>query len=224
MLQKGDLKLSILALILVLFSSTANAILVTLDPDDYGLGVPLINPYVTTAYLDGSLEGDPWSSPLTAQDRREHGPDYQAPTGDLIFGAFPFIFPIPDYNYGFFGLGIKFNQDVFRVRLLANSLYTPGDLAAVWMAFDGDGNQLAFGTAGGDRPHYETFEIEIELRGIRSLILGGDAGTSAICFDYLTFEFDDLPDTSIPAPNPLALLLTGLAMIILRIKIRARQD
>lgn len=215
MLKKGSIKLSICTLLLALTSTAANAIVVTLEPDDYGLGVPLANSYVTTAFLDGSLEGDPWGNALTASDRRVHDPDYKAPTGDLIFGVFPFIVPTPGHH-SFFGLGIKFHQDVFRVTLLANSLYTPSDLSAVWIAFDNEGNQIAFGGAGGDRPFYETFEINIQAKGIRSLIIGGDHSTSAICFDQLTFEFDELPDASVPAPSPLILLAIGLATLLLR--------
>lgn len=213
----GACKSIVSALLLALAPGIANAIIVTLEPDDYGLGVPLANDYVTTAYLDGSLHGDPWSNVLTADDRSAYDPDYKAPTGTLTFGAFPFIAPFGEFGYT--GFGIRFYQEVTRVTLLANSIYPPGDLAAVWAAFDNDGNEVAFGSAGGDRPASETFEIDIQVKGIRSLVLGGDTGISAIYFDHLTFEFDEMPGGSVVEPNIFLLLVTGLLLIALRHKL-----
>lgn len=195
----------------------ANAVVITLEPDDFGVGASLENAYVRTAYVDNSAVGQPWENALTAVDRRGHDPEYAAPTGNLIFGAFAFLvydnFPGPGLSYG--GLGFKFNQDVSRVTLLANSLYTPGDLAAVWAAFDIDGNRITSGHAGGDRPASETFEIDIRATGIRSLIIGGDVGTAAICFDNLIFEFDEA-STVISEPNLIVLFLMGFIIIMVR--------
>lgn len=201
----------------------ANAIVITLEPDDFGVGTALENAYVRAVYLDDPANGQSWDNALTAKDRRDHDPEYVAPTGNLIFGAFPFMVydSTSESNYG--GLGFKFHQDVFRVTLLANSLYPPGDLAAVWKAFDIDGNQIAFGSAGGDRPPSQTFEIDIQAKGIRSLIMGGDASTAAICFDNLTFEFDESP-TVIPEPNLIVLFLMGFILVIARAQLSVQPN
>lgn len=201
--------------LMIAVSGTANAAFITLDPDDYGIGVPLENEFVTTAWVDGPLKNHAWNSALLARDGREYDPDYIAPTGNLIFGAFPFVFIEGDPAASFGGLGIKFHQDVSRITLLANSIYPPGDLSAVWMAFDIDGKQIATGYAGGDRPASETFKIEIEGKGVRSLILGGDYATSAICFDHLTFELDT---ASLSEPGSMVLFMMGLMVFALRLK------
>lgn len=198
-------------------SVTANAIIITLEPDDYGVGVALENAYVTTALVEGPLKNHSWNSALIARDGRENDPDYKAPTGDLIFGAFSFVYNgDPEVTLG--GLGIKFHQDVLNIKLLANSIYPPGDLMAAWLAFDIDGKQVAFGYAGGDRPPNETFEIEIQGRGVRTLVLGGDFATSAICFDRLTFELDESVASE---SESMVLLFMGLMILALRLKQRA---
>jgi len=197
-------------------SLTANASVITLEPDDYGVGVALENEYVTTALVEGPLKNHVWNNPVVARDGREQDLDYKAPTGDLIFGAFSFVYSgDPEVNLG--GLGIKFHQDVLNIKLLANSIYPPSDLMAVWIAFDIDGKEIASGYAGGDRPANETFEIEIQERGVRSLVLGGDFATSAICFDHLTFELDE---TTLSEPEPVILLVIGFMMLTLRLKLR----
>jgi hypothetical protein len=202
-------------------SSAVNAIQITLEPDDYGVGAPLENEYATTAWVDGPLKNQKWSSALLARDGREYDPGYSAPTGTLIFGAFPFIYDEHSPAASFGGLGIRFHQDVKRITLLANSIYPPGDLSAVWAAFDIDGNQIASGYAGGDRPATETFAIEIHSKGVRSLILGGDYATSAICFDHLTFEVDA---AFLSEPGTMIIFIIGLAMLILRPKRKQRQS
>jgi hypothetical protein len=197
-------------------SLTANASVITLEPDDYGVGVALENEYVTTALVDGPLKNHAWNNTLVARDGRDHDLNYEAPTGNLIFGAFSFIYNgDPEVDLG--GLGIKFHQDVSNIKLLANSIYPPGDLAAVWMAFDIDGNKIASGYAGGDRPANETFEIEIQGQGVRSLVLGGDFATSAICFDHLTFE---LKDVVVSESGSIVLFFMGLMILALRLKQR----
>lgn len=205
-----------LATLMVAISNSANAIHITLEPDDYGIGVALENEFVTTGWVDGPLKNHSWNNALFARDGREYDSNYIAPTGTLIFGAFPFIYS-DDSAASFGGLGIKFHQDVLRIRLLANSIYPPGDLSAVWMAFDIDGKQIATGYAGGDRPASETFEIEIQGKGVRSLVLGGDYATSAICFDHLTFELDT---TSLSDPGSMILLIIGLLVLTLRSKLK----
>lgn len=199
-------------------SNPVNAIQVTLEPDDYGIGAALENEFVTTAWVDGPLKNQKWNNALLAKDGREHDPDYRAPTGNLIFGAFPFIYDGSSSAALFGGLGIRFHQDVEKISLLANSIYPPGDLSAVWAAFDIDGNQIASGYAGGDRPARETFTIEIHGKGIRSLILGGDNATSAICFDRLTFEVNS---ASLPEPGAMMIFIIGLALVSLRPKLKA---
>lgn len=200
-------------------SVTTNAAIITLEPDDYGVGVALENEYVVTAVVEGPIKNHSWGAALVARDWREYDPTYKAPTGNLIFGAFPFVYGgDPEVNVS--GLGIKFHQDVFNVKLLANSIYPPGDLMAVWMAFDIDGKQIASGYAGGDRPTNETFEIEIQGTGIRSLVLGGDYNTSAICFDHLTFELDE---TVVSESGSVVLLFMGLMILALRLKQRVQQ-
>lgn len=206
------------AALMVAVSNTANAVPITLEPDDYGVGVALENEFVTTGWVDGPLKDHRWNKALFARDGREYDPNYTAPTGALIFGAFPFIYSDGNPGPSFGGLGIKFHQDVLRITLLANSIYPPGDLSAVWMAFDIDGKQVASGYAGGDRPASETFAIEIEGKGVRSLILGGDYATSAICFDHLTFELDT---ASLSEPGSMILLIMGLMGLTLRLKLKS---
>ncbi len=209
---KGSLRL-FFSVFMLAVTPFANAIVITLEPDDVGVGGELKNAHVQVAYVDDTVNGQSWDNVLTVRDGSD--PDYVAPTGNLIFGAFPFMVYDKDPKRTYGGLGFKFHQDVFRVSLLANSIYPPGDLAAVWKAFDIDGNEIANGYAGGDRPASETFEINVHAKGIRTLIMGGDVSTAAICFDNLVFEFDENP-SAVSEPNLMMLILMGFVIAVAR--------
>ncbi|HSC66727.1 MAG TPA: hypothetical protein VLC79_03480 [Cellvibrio sp.] len=218
--KNRPLRSSIRAIFAILafgFSLSVNAIVITFEPDDFHVGDALENSYVTTGLIDGPFKDHVWNKAIVAQDGRDNHPDYKAPTGTLIFGAFSFAHGgDPSASSG--GLGIKFHQDVLNITFLANSIYPPGDLSAVWMAFDIDGNRIASGYAGGDRPASETFSIDIGAKGVRSIILGGDYDTSAICFDRLTFEVEEI---HVPEPAGLLLLALGLLALMFPLKSRA---
>lgn len=203
-------------LLLCALAPLANAILITVEPDDYAAGAELTNvsPYVTLNVVYPDFPGS-YVGPIFADNDGALGdPNYVAPTGNLTFGnhAFFVFGEAPDYG----GFKMTFNQAVSNVSLLANNEYPPG-LSAIWAAFDYEGNIIGQGGAGQGVPLGETFEINIDLNDIWGVIVGGDASTAAINFDHLTFEVDDL--VSVPAPAPLLLLLIGLLGILIRRKV-----
>lgn len=214
MFCKGFLNVFLTMLLLPLIPLTANALIVTIEPDDYAPGADLSNvsPYVTLRSLIPTFPGVEIANVFADDDGALGSPDYVAPTGNQTFGNHAFIFGSPPDIGGF---NMNFNQAVNSVSLLANSEYPPG-LLAVWAAFDQSGNIIGTGSAGNGVPLGETFGINIVLDNIWSVIVGGDDSMAAINFDYLVFEFDDPVD--VPAPASLILLLSGLLMILLRKK------
>lgn len=207
----------IVSFVISALAPLASAALITIEPDDYAPGTNLTNisPYVTlnvvTPTFPGSYIGD-----IYADDDGALGdPSYVAPTGELTFGnhAFFVFGEAPDYG----GFSMTFHQAVSNVSLLANNEYPPG-LVALWAAFDYEGNIIGMGSAGNDASLGEIFEVSINMTNVWKVIVGGDASTSAINFDHLTFEIDDL--VSVPGPAPLLLLLTGLMGLVVRKKLR----
>lgn len=70
-------------------------------------------------------------------------------------------------------------------------------------------------------PADAVYNVNIQREGIWAVIVGGAEGYPTTNFDHLTFEIDE-PSTSVPAPNPLTLLLIGLAVITIRMKFRSQ--
>lgn len=220
MLKNCVVKLVVSAL-LTLTPIFASAMVITLEPDDFGMGVPLENDYAKVTYTDGS----PYSS-HTAMTASKPGewPGHKAPTGDMFFGNF--ALNSPHDTYGWSGMLILFSQAVSRVSLLANTM-SDDELHSIasWIAFDRAGNEIRLT----DRhlvnynvPLGQAYEINMRHEGIWSVVLGGIEGTNLVYFDNLTFEIDGHLDASVPAPNPLILLMLGLAIITLVAKFRSR--
>lgn len=216
MLKKGIVKVFVSAL-LAFTPVLANAVVITLDPSDFGAGVPLENDYVKAFSTEGSLGVKPW--PLTGYP------------GGSSFGVYELVPPLVTQegevlrDWG--GLLFQFNQEVSNVVILASE--TDGDRpwwagGAAWVAFDKDKKQIGYtGTTQPPQgsPFGATYEVNVRRDGIWSVMVGG-AGFRSTAFHHLTFAIDELPDASVPAPNPLVLLLMGLAMITLRAKFRAQ--
>lgn len=199
-------------LIVVVFAiipALANALIITLEPDDYGLGVPLQNEYVTVGSTDGSPYNLPPLTPITASQGSSWDADYKAPTGELTFGNYAFFPPGPLNEWA--GMVLGFNQAVSRVSVLANSGYKDQWFnSAAWVAFNQNGDVIGTGAAGVSEGFSDlTFEINIELDHIWKVIMGGAESIPYIYFDNLTFE---VPDASVPAPNPIILLMTSLLL------------
>lgn len=204
--------LKVIAVLLMLIPVLANALVITLEPDDYGMGVPLENEYVTVASTDGYSY--PWSSlsATTARGASLWDKDYKAPTGDLTFGNYSLTPPLLGSDRGWGGLLLRFNQAVSRVTMLANSGRSDQLFSgAGWVAFDFSGNQIGFGAAGPDGASGDVFEIDITLEDIWVVIMGGAETIPYIYFDHLTFE---VPEISVPAPNPFILLMISLLLCI----------
>ena len=203
---------------LTLIPALANALMITLEPDDYGLGVPLQNEYVTVRSSDGSPYNFPPSGAITAKNNSSWDTDYKAPTGDLTFGNYPLIPPqLSDWEWA--GMVLSFNQAVSRVTMLANSGYRDRWFnSAGWVAFNYDGEEIGSGNVGVPEGYgHLTFEIDIQLENIWKVIMGGAESTPYIYFDHLTFE---VPDAAVPQPNSLVMLLIGLACVVVRRRVR----
>ena len=143
-------------LLLCALAPLANAILITIEPDDYAAGTNLTNisPYVTLNVVSPGFPGSDVGS-IFADDNGALGdPDYVAPTGNLTFGNHAFFVFGEGPDYG--GFKMTFNQAVSNVSLLANNEYPPG-LSAIWAAFDYDGNIIGLSGAGQNVPLGETF-------------------------------------------------------------------
>lgn len=205
-----------LSVILYTFSSTASALLITVEPDDYAAGTNLttVSPYVTLESVTPAFPGSE-VGPIYADANGALGdPDYVAPTGELTFGNHAFFVYGEEPDLG--GFSMTFHQAVSNVSLLANNEYPPG-LLAIWAAFDYEGNIIGEGASGEGVALGETFAVNINLDNVWRVVVGGDASTAAINFDHLTFKVDDL--VSVPGPAPLILLLTALTALLLRRKI-----
>jgi hypothetical protein len=213
--RKGFFSLVASMLLFTLTPLAANALVITLEPDDYAPGTDLstVSPYVTLQSITPTYPGVEINSIHADDDGALGDPDYVAPTGNLTFGNHGFFVFGTEPDVG--GFSMSFHQAVNSVSLLANSEYPPG-LLAIWAAFDQAGNIIGTGSAGNGVPLGETFGIDIVLDGIWSVVVGGDDSMAAINFDHLVFEFDDPID--VPAPGTLILLLSGLLVMALRNK------
>ena len=134
-------------LLLCALAPLANAILITIEPDDYAAGTNLTNisPYVTLNVVSPGFPGSDVGS-IFADDNGALGdPDYVAPTGNLTFGNHAFFVFGEGPDYG--GFKMTFNQAVSNVSLLANNEYPPG-LSAICAAYDYDGNIIGLSGVG----------------------------------------------------------------------------
>lgn len=197
---------------LMIIPALANALVITLEPDDYGMDAPLQNEYVTVGSSDGSPYNLPPIIPIRAKNYSSWDADYKAPTGELTFGNFSF-FPATERS-DWSGLVLSFNQAVSRVTMLANSGYRDRWFnSAGWVALDQNGEEIGSGSAGvPEGQGHLTFEIDIQLENIWKVIMGGAESIPYIYFDHLTFE---VPAVSVPEPNPLFMLLVGIACLVL---------
>jgi hypothetical protein len=212
------LKVAALCLGIAVFaaSSAANAYAIMIEPDHYAEGTNLstIAPYVTLQYRGGFGGGS------SVYATRPSG-DFASPTGELGFG-----------NYGagavqcgghfdcYAGFGMTFHQPVDWVSLKAmNRGYgrTAEDagndvgygLSAEWYAFDVNGDELASGWENGVEGDNRgiVFEMNWDIPGMISLIVGGHDTISVFEFDDLRFK---LTQATVLEPGTLGLFGIGL--------------
>src|SRR5690606_25754266 len=179
--NRGDLKMNdrrslttkiglgktLIIVISALIPALANALIITLEPDDYGLGVPLQNEYVSVGETGGSPYDSPVIRPLTAKNPGQVREGYEAPTGELTFGNYPFVRPSIAYNWA--GIVFDFNQAVSQVTLLAKSLEAMHG-GASWVAFDYHGNVIQSGNVRSSDGRYVPYEVKIPLENVWRVI------------------------------------------------------
>src|SRR5690606_22501347 len=205
----------IVIVFIILIPSVVDALVITLEPDDYGMGVPLQNEYVRVGITDGRPYDSPVVTPLTAKKLSQFLEDYEAPTGELTFGNAPYYVPnVGVYNWS--GIVFDFNQAVSQVTLMAKNLDALHG-GASWVAFDDYGDVIQWGSAYGGEDRYALYKVNIPLENVWRVIVGGSDSIPRTDFDYLTFE---VPDVSVPEPNPLTILLMNLAFPLLLRRIR----
>src|SRR5690606_34665536 len=185
----------LIVVVFALIPALANALVVTLEPDDYGMNVPLQNEYVSVGTTEGKPASSPVITPVTAKNSSAWDEDYEAPTGNLTFGNYGYMPPYASSGMeaDWAGMVFSFNQAVSQITLLANTGYkdSPYD-SSVWVAFDGDGNVIQNGKAGAPAgQHHLPYLIDIPLENARQVIVGGEGSFPYIYFDHLTFEIPD---------------------------------
>ncbi|BES69339.1 hypothetical protein RE428_03570 [Marinobacter nanhaiticus D15-8W] len=205
-----------LCLTTIFFFGVAHAGLIEIEPDDYAEGTDLSNvsPFVTLTYNSPNPIWPP--SPVYATTPRF---EFPAPTGNLTFGIFgggPGFCEDDEVTFDCFGgFAITFNQPVNAVSLLAiNSGYPPG-LQVWWATFDSEGTQLDFGGEYGETSdnYGIPFELQFNVSGVTSLVLGGSGLTNVMEFDRLVLQ----------VPEPRAWSLFGLGLAGLYVMRRKRK-
>src|SRR5690606_19628402 len=218
MKRKSRIQFSLAAL--SAFIPLGHATTIKIEPDDYLDGTDLSNISSHVTLQNRYLEYDEGSGNLKSRTEAVYADSTRplsngdpAPTGSRTFGNFAYEGAGANINddccYG--GFGMFFNEAVDRVSLLAVSWYPPEDLRTYWTAFDKSGNPLGYGTYG-PGAYGKSFEVDIHLNGMWSLIIGGGDGTAAYEFDALTFD--------VPEPSPLSLSVLATAAIGWRMRRR----
>lgn len=206
-----------------------NALVVTIEPDDYYEGADLSNvsPYVTMQRLSSSFPGEPNPpSPVFAGAKQSPlNPGLSpTPTGQLSFGS-------AAYN-GFYdepysldtvisGIGLFFNQDVTDLSILAVRDFNTPQVGVAWHGFNEAGMRISSGYTHMDMAGVVT-KINMLLEpGIRSVVFGTQNGYGSIInYDHLNFTIAD-SSAHVPEPSALGLLGLGLAFLGLRSRRKA---
>lgn len=204
------------------FIQTANAFVVTIEPDDYGIGADLSNvsPYVTLQKLEfASTPSGNVGVALPVYSRLAgsiDGSPSPSPTGDLSFGPYSFIqVPGPDDETVIrMGLGLLFHVPVEHVSLIANSFH-PHAIATFWSAFDSLGSLIGSGISGGSALTGQNYLVDIAVPNMVSVIIGVEDGTASANYDHLVLSIDDRY-AQVSEPGVLALLGAGLGCLALK--------
>lgn len=194
-------------------TQTANAFVVTIEPDDYALGTDLshVSPYVTLQHIGGSPVQGPTISPVLARKPGGlNGDSGPAPTGELSFGPFAYINLGPNFGPydGSMGLNLIFNVPVSGISLMASS-YHPHAISTWWVAFDAAGSRIQSGIAGLGALTGEDYLVNISVPNMVAVVLGVEDGTASANYDHLVLTVDDR--YAVPEPTSLVLLGVGLA-------------
>lgn len=186
------------ALTLTLCTSMANAILITVDPDDFADGTDISNAYsgITLSAIDGGFNVITTTSVFSVTSTL-------ASTGTRVFGH-DGIFN-RTWAEGLVGdLRIDFLQatDFVSIDIIANNGFDPGFLRA----YDSSGTLLDFFETQGDLGSgtSETASISTGSANIAYVIASGLGGND-VTLDNLTYN-----SASVPEPTVLALLSFGL--------------
>lgn len=200
------MKAFLTGLIGMCLSCTANAALITLDPDDFAAGTDLsgVSPYV--ALTNGSHEAV--HSGLFSCG------SFAAATGSMVFGlsgaaschgwASQVNGPFPT-GVGGHGFVASFADAVSNISLQALNHGYAGAFAVEYTAYDENFQVIMHGIV--DATLGEWITIELNASNIRYFDVGGIDGIGALSLDQLSFE--------IPVPGTLTLMLLGLAGCLL---------
>lgn len=218
----GTTRQSLLAALFVVTPLASQALMVTIEPDDYAIGTDLshISPYVSlykmeTLQGNATYLGPARSELVSGLNNNQFNPP--APTGDQTFGNY-------GYGIGLWGtaFGIALNVPVTNLTLYANNMYPPG-VSTNWRIFDASGAVIGGGSAGYKVPYGENFEVKIkDTANMALIVLGADDGGNTTRFDRLTFEVDDRY-VAVPEPSALFLLGAGLVGVLATRKRSARR-
>lgn len=195
-----------LALLGVLISTSSFASIITIEPDDYGVGADLSNvsPYVSIQWVYGTARDPILAAPT------QYGAS--APTGDLTFGYHPFGFiPDPPGSTDLdqrMGLGFFFSQPTDHVSLLTLNDGYPY-LGVEWGAFDQYGNLLEYGWVNGGASA-EAILADIHVDDMWTLLIGGHDSIAGVSFDHLVFD--------VPEPTTLSLFALGVIGLIWNVR------
>jgi hypothetical protein len=187
----------------------AQAMTVTIEPDDYAAGTDLsnISPYVTLQKMSRSGSVLTYDGPVLST-LVSSGP--AAPTGDRTFGSYA-----DGYTMGT-ALGLFFHEEVTNLSLLANNTY-PFGVSTYWAAFDSLGVKLAEGYAGSGVTPGDNFAVNINVANMASVIIGASDGSNSSRLDALSFDIADR-EVAVPEPSGLMLLAAGaLGMLLARL-------
>lgn len=180
----------------------AQAMTVTIEPDDYAVGTDLsnISPYVTLQRMSRSGSVLTYDGPVLST-LVSSGP--AAPTGDQTFGSYADGFSMGT------ALGLFFHEDVSNVSLLANNIY-PFGVSTYWAAFDSLGAKLAEGFAGTGVTPGDNYAVNINVANMASVIIGAADGSATSRLDALSF---DVADREVAVPEPSGLMLLGAGVL-----------
>lgn len=206
-----------LTLALFIFPILSNALVITIEPDDYAIGTNLTNVSDLVTF-----KGSYYSQITNGRPEGDSGVWDYAPTGNLVFANVPGTGT--SSSCGIFGDGVHsdidnvlcdpglamfFSQEVSHATLLGFNANYPFGLGAIWRAFDKDGNRIGTGQTN-SAPVGGTFLVDVRLDGMWTLIVGGWTGIGAIKFDHLTFD-TATPVAAVPESGSLGMLAAGLA-------------
>jgi hypothetical protein len=209
----------LLLVCLVAFPPLASAVII--EPDDYAVGTDLseVSEYVSLRDLSLSVSADSgWEQTQGPVWATEQNDPFSAPTGELTFGQYGLLSGAADDTVSLVqGFGLFFHQPVDSIEILAQNPvadYLP--VSATWFAYDENGQQFASGSTSAPDPG-ETFQVDINVPDIWTLVIGAEDGSAVMGFDRLVFS-------PVPEAGSLALAGSGLMAGCIGFFIRRRQS